>query len=65
MKRYHIYGTVTGGKYLGIVEATSKAAAIDKAYNLDSATTSLCHSCDSECEDPVIDKLVAEEVEGD
>jgi hypothetical protein len=60
MPEFHIYGAVSGTKYLGKFRAATKEEAIDLASNED-AFVSLCHQCSSECEDAEIHSFVAEE----
>lgn len=62
MKRYRAHATVTGGKYLGEVEANSLSEAKEIAFELRSACVCLCHSCASECEDPEITEIIVEEI---
>lgn len=62
MPKYRVYGIVTGGKYLGEFEADTPEAAKDTALNSEAANVRLCHQCDSECEDPLIDEATVEEV---
>lgn len=59
--KFHVYGQVTGTKYLGIVEADTEEAAIDLA--LQNASVHICHQCKKECEDPQIQDAKAEPVE--
>ena len=63
-KRYRVYGTVTGGKFLGIYEAASKEEAEDRAWA--AAHVCICHQCSREIDDPDITAVEAEEIaEGD
>ena len=62
LKRYRAYGTVSGGKYLGEVDAESPEKAKEIASELDSACICLCHSCAEECEDAQICEINVEEV---
>ena len=62
MKKYRCYGIVTGIKYLGEVEASSKEEAEEKVSDLDSAYISLCHQCRNQCEDAEISQIDVEEV---
>jgi hypothetical protein len=61
MPKFSVYATVTGSKYLGDFEADTKEAAIEQAEASGAAWVSLCHQCDSECEDPQAHDLIAEE----
>lgn len=63
MKKFRLYGVVTGSKYLGEVEAETSTEAIEQAGKLDMVWASLCHQCSKECEDPMIHDITAEEVE--
>ena len=60
MSKYRAYGVVTGGKYLGEVEADSKEEAISKAGELDTCYVSICHQCSSEIDDPDIHEIQVE-----
>lgn len=62
MRRYRAYGTVTGGKYLGEVEAETPEKAKEIASELESACVCLCHACSEECEDAEIYEINVEEV---
>lgn len=61
MKTYHVFGKVTGTKYLGRVSADSLEEAIRKAGHLDSTHVNLCHQCAGECEDPEVEEISVEE----
>lgn len=63
MPKYKVYGTVTGGKYLGVYEAPTKEKAEQKA--LMEAHVDLCHQCADECEDGEITEAHAEEITND
>lgn len=58
LKRWNVYGTVTGGKFIGAFEAATAEEAMDKAA--DSADVSLCHQCSGECENAEIEVTHAE-----
>ena len=60
MKKFHIYGTVVGGKYIGEYEVETEEQAIEIAWK--DARVSLCHACSPECEDPEITELHADEI---
>lgn len=60
MPKYRVYGTVTGTKYLGVVEADTMQEAEDKAVLSSSCYVSLCHQCCRECDDPEIHDVTAE-----
>lgn len=62
MKKYRVYGIVTGSKYLGEYEANSKEEAEDMALRKD-GHVGLCHQCTSECEDAEIHEVQVEEVD--
>lgn len=59
MAKWHCYGKVLGGKYLGEVEAATEEEALAKAEDLD-AGISLCHQCDGEIEDPQVEEITVE-----
>ena len=66
MKKYMIYGRVTGLKVLGGVEAESLEAAQEKAYTSfeEEIHISLCHQCAREVELDEIDNFVIESEDG-
>ena len=61
MKTYYVYGVVSGGKFLGEVEAESKEEAERMGYELDACYVSLCHQCAAEVEDAEVVEISAEE----
>lgn len=63
MAKYRIYGTVTGSKYLGEVEAESKEEAEEAAWEQLDTSVSLCWQCSGEINDPEIDEVVADAIE--
>jgi len=63
MKKYRVYGVVTGSKYLGEVEAANAEEAEQKAFDELEIGCFLCHQCSSEAEDAEIHELNVEEVE--
>jgi hypothetical protein len=65
MPKYHVYATVQGGKYLGEFTAKTEEEAIKKAEESDAIDVCLCHSCSSECEDPQVISMEAEEATDD
>ena len=65
MAKFRVYGVVTGGKYLGVVEADSAEEAVEKAGELDECCVSLCHQCASECDGAEISDLSAEPADAD
>ena len=60
MKKYRVHGVVTGGKYLGEVEAENEKQAKEKGFDLESNYVSLCHQCAGEVEDPEIHEIIVE-----
>lgn len=60
LKRYHVYGSVVGNKYLGTVEAKSPEDAKTLGWEMDSLAICLCHSCSHHCEDPEVTVLAVE-----
>lgn len=62
MPKYNVTGTVTGAKYLGVFEADSPEAAVEKALESNAARVTLCHQCCVECEDPEIQEGEAEAI---
>ena len=55
--KWEVTGVVSGGKYLGTVEADTEEEAKKKAEELDTFV-SLCHQCADECEDPEITEFI-------
>ena len=64
MKKWRVYGTVIGNKYLGEIEAKTKKEAHNRVWFDDELDMSvdLCCSCNDKCEDPEITELFIEEV---
>lgn len=60
MPKFSVWAKVVGTKYLGQFEADTKAAAEEMAMESDSASVSLCHQCNDECEDPECVEATAE-----
>lgn len=61
-KKYEVMGQVSGGKFMGTYEASSKEEAEKMALDKE-GYVSLCHQCASECEDAQIDEVFVTEVE--
>lgn len=61
-KKFDVYGTVVGTKYLGEFEAESKEEAVALALESEGGIISLCHQCVSECEDGTVEEAVADEI---
>lgn len=61
-KKWDVYGTVTGGKYLGQVEADSEeeALAIVESGKGPALDVSFCHQCAKECENAEITDFTVE-----
>ena len=59
-KKWHVYAKISGGKYIGTVEAETEADAIKAGWDHNNASVSLCHACSAECEDAEIDKITVE-----
>lgn len=64
MTKYGVYATVVGTKYIGEVEAEDTYEAEELAWEHPNLTVSLCHQCSSECEDPEVDGIALELVNG-
>tara|TARA_Y100000034_G_C6686603_1_gene302111 strand:+ start:224 stop:430 length:207 start_codon:yes stop_codon:yes gene_type:complete len=62
MPKYRISGLVTGGKYLGEVDADNEEQAEMRGWKLPDAHVSVCHQCSSEIDDPEITQLFVEEI---
>lgn len=58
MKTWRVNGIVTGGKYLGTVEARTKEEAERAAWDSLEWSVGLCHHCSGECEDAEIHELL-------
>lgn len=65
-KKFDVYGVVTGGKYLGQVEADSLEEAMDivDSGKGPAQDASFCHQCAKECENPEITDLTVVESDG-
>lgn len=61
MKKWHIYGVVTGTKYMGMVHADTEKEAQKRGMELDSGSVTLCHHCAEQCSDPEIQDVNVEE----
>ncbi len=61
--KYRCYAAVTGGKYLGEVEADSPEEAEQKAWALDTCSVQICHQCSGEIEDPEVQRIDVEPAE--
>jgi len=48
MKKFRVYGIITGTKYLGEFEAETADEAEDKASSSEANAVSLCHQCSGE-----------------
>lgn len=65
MPKYRLYATVTGGKYLGEVEAKNEREAVEMGFDHDEAHVSVCHQCSKEISDPQVTEVTAELEEED
>ena len=63
MRKYKVYGIVTGSKYIGEFEAESPEEAQELAAESDKVYVSICHQCSDECDDPQITEFQAEAVD--
>lgn len=61
VKKFVVYGAVVGSKFLGVFEAETEEAAVEKALESDECFVSFCHQCSDNCEDPQIETATAEE----
>jgi hypothetical protein len=59
--KFDVYGVVTGTKYIGQFEAATAEKALEAATAR--AGVNLCHRCSSECLDPEVSEMFAEEIE--
>jgi hypothetical protein len=59
-KTWRATATVSGGKFLGEVEAETAEEALGLAEQLDTANVSLCHQCTDQCEDAQIANVTVE-----
>lgn len=62
LKRWRVYGIVTGSKFLGEYEAETADQAEDMALR-ENGSVHLCHQCDAECDDAQIYEVEVVEVE--
>lgn len=60
MPKYRLYATVTGGKYLGEVEAENEEEAIRKGFEGEEAWVNVCHQCARQISDPEVTEITAE-----
>lgn len=65
MPKFSVLGTVMASKWLGIFEADTPEAAIEKAERSRAIVVSVCHQCADQVEDPEVENLTAEEVDSD
>ena len=63
MKRYRATGVITGGKYLGEVEAENAEEAMEKAWDLPDTYVSLCHQCSHKVGEISIEEIEVEEIQ--
>lgn len=65
MKKYNVYGSVSGTKYLGQIEAESMEQATKIAWDgrRIALSVDLCHQCARECENAEITDIEVEEEE--
>jgi hypothetical protein len=62
MKHYHVYGLVSGSKFLGTFAAETAEEACDKASESDACRVGLCNQCADEIDNAEIVEIDAEEV---
>ena len=60
--KYSLYAKVVGAKYLGEVEANSLEEAVEKGYDLETCSVSVCNQCSSDISDPSIEDIEAQEI---
>lgn len=60
--RWRVHASVVGTKYLGEFDADTEEEAIEMAIRAN-GYVSICHQCASECEDPEIDEVTAEQID--
>lgn len=61
MPKFRVYGTVTGGAFLGEIEAENAEAAQAAAEEAHLDTTiGLCHQCAHEISDPTVSAVAVE-----
>lgn len=61
LKKFKVFGSIVGSKYLGVYEVENAEEAIEKA--LDKAKALLCPQCSFDFDDLQISEAIAEEVE--
>lgn len=60
MPKFHVYGKVTGSRYMGEFEAESRQEAMEKADSEIGGAFSLCHQCSGKVEDAEVEAVDAE-----
>lgn len=60
MKKYRVYGVVTGTKFLGEYEAEDEREAENMALR-ENGHVSVCNHCADEIDEPAIDDVIVEE----
>ncbi len=60
MKKWHVYGAVTGSTYVGVFKAETKEEAEKLAWK--DADVSVCNYCSKHIEDPEISELTLMEI---
>lgn len=63
MPKFQGFGTVTGSKYLGEVEAENAEEAKKLFEDCGNGIIALCHSCSRECEDPQVTDIDVQLIE--
>jgi hypothetical protein len=63
MPKYRVYGKVVGTKYLGMFEAENERDAIEKGFESDDVSITLCHSCEDQVDGLEVEDAHAELVE--
>lgn len=62
MKKYQVYGTISGSVLLGIYEAETPEQAIEKSEGHDGYGFSVCHKCSADLQIGDIEDVVAIEI---
>ncbi|RZN30470.1 hypothetical protein [Bradyrhizobium sp. Leo121] len=60
MPEYHVYGQVTGTKYLGKFTADTPEKAVEAAMEKMGGPVTLCHHCTAQVEDAQVVDATAE-----
>jgi hypothetical protein len=65
VKKWNVYGKVTGSRYIGVFEADTEAEALEKANNESDrcGMATVCHQCSDVIEEIEVEADCADEIE--